>query len=175
MEAEKYTVYRNRFFYRANGKMIPRSHKVWLDSNPLFKEIPEGYVIHHLDGDSTNDDPSNLVLMRFHLHAAYHYKYIKPEVEVTEVSLRDPSLIYEPIKDIKVQKYQYRKGRWQVRYRGKAPNGHKRTMRFYSNFDGNALDSEEMALKFANELSAAFNVPVNMMPVSHLSTAISSL
>jgi hypothetical protein len=52
----------------------PRATYVWLKTNPAFPYIPKGYVIHHLDADKTNDDPSNLSLMqRFH-HIAHHWK-----------------------------------------------------------------------------------------------------
>lgn len=70
---------------------MPLSHYSWLTSNPSFEHIPKGYVIHHLDFDGTNDDPSNLVLMQRHLHAAYHLKNKKIMPEVT-VDYEDKSL-----------------------------------------------------------------------------------
>jgi len=51
-----------RKYKRFNGKLILRSHYVWLNHNNLTK-IPKGYVIHHKDGDSLNDEISNLILM----------------------------------------------------------------------------------------------------------------
>ena len=58
-----------------NGrKQIPYAHYVWLDGNPSFKNVPKGYVIHHLDWDETNDDISNLVLMQKYHHISHHWK-----------------------------------------------------------------------------------------------------
>lgn len=36
--------------------------------------IPEGYVIHHLDGDKTNNDPNNLQMMEASKHNSLHMK-----------------------------------------------------------------------------------------------------
>lgn len=76
----------NRFYVRVeNGegtKTMPRANHEWLKSNPSFKEIPKGYVIHHLDGNQTNDDPTNLVLMQKFHHSAYHWKQKLVDVEV---------------------------------------------------------------------------------------------
>ncbi len=38
------------------------SHFVWITENNL-KEIPKGYVIHHKDGDSLNDNIENLEIL----------------------------------------------------------------------------------------------------------------
>jgi len=82
---------KNRFYVKldlGNGqhKTLPRAHFIWLSSNPAFEEIPLGYVIHHLDGDQTNDDPSNLALMQKHHHAAHHWKQkaLYPEVKIKQ-------------------------------------------------------------------------------------------
>jgi hypothetical protein len=48
---------------------LASSHKVWLASHPdrnegwLRDRIAEGFDVHHLDGDHSNDDPSNLALI----------------------------------------------------------------------------------------------------------------
>lgn len=55
-------------------KEIGKHRYIWLKHNPSFKEIPKGYVIHHLDHDKINNDPSNLVLMAKYHHMAYHAK-----------------------------------------------------------------------------------------------------
>lgn len=62
------TFRKDRFFVKVklcNGaiKTFPRYVYNWLKHNPSFKSIPKGYLIHHLDHEKTNDDPSNLVLM----------------------------------------------------------------------------------------------------------------
>jgi hypothetical protein len=68
-------------------KTIPRYIYTWLKYNPAFMGIPKGYVIHHLDHDKTNDDPSNLVIMQKYHHVAYHFKnkLISPRVIVDGV------------------------------------------------------------------------------------------
>lgn len=80
---------KDRFYVRVREsdsktgiKTMPRANYVWLKSNPVFQEIPKSYVVHHLDGDKTNDDPSNLVIMfKFH-HVAHHFKNILPPVKI---------------------------------------------------------------------------------------------
>ena len=51
-----------RKYKRFKGKLILNSHFVWLKYNKL-DSIPKGSVIHHKDGNSLNDEISNLVLM----------------------------------------------------------------------------------------------------------------
>ncbi len=46
--------------------------KIWEDFNG--KQIPEGYHIHHLDGNRDNNDPSNLVCLSPAEHWDLHYK-----------------------------------------------------------------------------------------------------
>lgn len=69
---------KDRFYVRiqnGNGiKTLPRANFIWIQGNPSFREIPKGYVIHHLDSDKSNDDISNLVIMQKFHHAAYHWK-----------------------------------------------------------------------------------------------------
>jgi hypothetical protein len=77
----------NRFFVKvqySDGtvKRMPRSHYSWLKFNPSFYFIPDGYVIHHLDFDPTNDDPSNLALITKYAHDAYHMKHKVVEVKI---------------------------------------------------------------------------------------------
>jgi len=61
---------------RGTKRLMPRHIYVWLRHNPSFEFIPKGYLIHHLDLDKTNDDPSNLVLMQKYHHMSYHFKQI---------------------------------------------------------------------------------------------------
>ena len=67
-------------------KQLPRYQYVWLKYNPSFKEVPKKYVIHHLDGDKLNDDPSNLALMQKFQHIAHHWKskLVYPEIHLQE-------------------------------------------------------------------------------------------
>lgn len=46
--------------------------KIWEEFSG--KQIPEGYHIHHLDGDRDNNDPSNLVCLSPAEHWDLHYK-----------------------------------------------------------------------------------------------------
>lgn len=79
---------KDRFHVKIDGdgigsKSLPRYIFNWLKHNPAFKEIPKGYVIHHLDHDKTNDDPTNLVLMQKYHHMAYHMKQKINEPKIT--------------------------------------------------------------------------------------------
>jgi hypothetical protein len=85
----------NRWFVAIKGtfngkKRMPHANYVWLLNNPAFEDVPPGYVIHHLDADSCNDDPTNLVLMKKHLHTAYHMKHINNGEANEKIRLRSP-------------------------------------------------------------------------------------
>lgn len=77
---------KNRWHVRleSDGRVsiMPYANYVWLKGNPAFKSIPKGYVIHHLDHDSLNDDISNLVIMQKHHHTAYHWKNKKLDPKI---------------------------------------------------------------------------------------------
>ncbi len=60
-----------RKFKRFKGKLVLRSHYVWLKHHNLDK-IQKEYVIHHKDGDSLNDNIDNLCLMKLTEHARMH-------------------------------------------------------------------------------------------------------
>lgn len=53
-------------------------HKAWLSKHPerdarwLQTKLSEGFDVHHLDGDHSNDDPANLVLIESGDHADLH-------------------------------------------------------------------------------------------------------
>jgi hypothetical protein len=82
-EAEnRWYVVLDRAFHGA--KKWKRAIYAWLKHNPVFQFIPQGYAIHHLNQDSTDDDPSNLALMQKHQHLAYHLKnkIIRPTTSV---------------------------------------------------------------------------------------------
>lgn len=38
----------------------------------IYGKIPEGFVIHHIDGNRNNNDISNLLMIPKKLHAKYH-------------------------------------------------------------------------------------------------------
>lgn len=84
-----------------NGKRkMANANYVWLKCNPAFKEVPKGYVIHHLDWDKTNDDISNLVIMQKYHHVAHHWKQKTntPTIRVSESDVSRNSLDYFPTK-----------------------------------------------------------------------------
>jgi len=60
-----------RKFKKFNGKLILNSHYVWLTYHNL-KKIPKGYVIHHKDLNSLNDNIYNLIPMTDADHKKLH-------------------------------------------------------------------------------------------------------
>ncbi len=63
---------------KATGKT--RSlHRV-LAEQLLARPLKDGEIVHHRDGDSTNNDPSNLLVLpsqRYHAHIEYHLRCAK--------------------------------------------------------------------------------------------------
>ena len=53
-----------------NGKRLHRL--IWEDYHG--KKIPEGYVVHHIDGNKLNNDIGNLKLMNHSEHLSHHHK-----------------------------------------------------------------------------------------------------
>lgn len=53
-------------------------HWIWLDTHPnrteewLCRQMAEGFHIHHIDGNSENNDPKNLVLIEKADHMKLH-------------------------------------------------------------------------------------------------------
>ena len=63
-----------RSYYRPSGDHIENGvealhREVYKDH---FGEIPDGHVVHHIDGDSTNNDPSNLEAVTPEEHIELH-------------------------------------------------------------------------------------------------------
>ncbi len=58
---------------RLNGKTILEHNHVYCCHNNL-KNIPKGYVIHHLDNDKSNNKIENLKLMTKFAHRSLHSK-----------------------------------------------------------------------------------------------------
>lgn len=58
--------------------MFQTYHIAWLAAHPhrsadwLEQRLRDGFDIHHLDGDHSNDDPKNLVLIECSDHMALH-------------------------------------------------------------------------------------------------------
>ena len=53
------------------GKLLHR-----LIYEEVYGSIPEGFCIHHLDNDKTNNNPSNLILMSKSNHHKLHFNMI---------------------------------------------------------------------------------------------------
>ena len=68
-----------RKYKRFNGKLMHNACVVWLKHNNL-KEIPKGFVIHHRNGDSLNDNIENLILMKDSEHKSLHNKRVGEEL-----------------------------------------------------------------------------------------------
>ena len=59
-----------------NGKLVLNSHYVFCKAIGIDK-IPKGFVIHHQDHNSLNDDINNLILMTDKAHRYYHIRISK--------------------------------------------------------------------------------------------------
>lgn len=145
MEKIKETfIRRNRFFVRTtdNGT-LPRANYVWLKSNPSFKEIPRGYVVHHLDNDQTNDDPSNLVIMYKHHHVAYHLKQKTEEVRINIIAdeLPENYILKKP------PSYHKHCNTYYI----SIPNNGK-NVKFWRDYNDNPITTEEQAKTFSEEI-----------------------
>ncbi|HQM44155.1 MAG TPA: HNH endonuclease signature motif containing protein [Smithellaceae bacterium] len=139
---------KDRFYVKIQNvegsqETLPRASYVWLKHNPSFKNIPKGYVVHHLDHDKTNDDPSNLVIMHKLQHIAYHFKQVP--INTTVVFDDGKSEVYEPSKR---PRYHYRKDskRYFVAW-----YENKKTRRLYSR-NGKPILTEEEAKQFCDEI-----------------------
>jgi hypothetical protein len=66
-------------------------HEVWLNSHPhrtrewLEQKLAEGFDVHHIDGDHSNNSPSNLILVECADHAMLHGI---PQVRILAVEIR---------------------------------------------------------------------------------------
>ena len=60
-----------------NGKRIQETHFVWINQDENLNYIPEGFIIHHLNGDGNDNVPFNLILMPDIFHRSLHMKIIK--------------------------------------------------------------------------------------------------
>ena len=59
---------------RSNRKMLGRSvfsRVVWCRYNQIYK-VPFGYVIHHLDLNPENNNPTNLQILPDNMHKSFH-------------------------------------------------------------------------------------------------------
>ena len=76
-----------RYFHRAV--------KVWMDAHP-GETVPRGYVIHHLDGDKTNDVIENLEKISLAAHVARHRRSPSEYIKTLQGLLDDAGIAYPP-------------------------------------------------------------------------------
>ncbi len=126
-------------------RTMPYANYVWLKGNPSFLEIPDGYVIHHLDGNELNDDISNLAIMQKHHHAAYHFKQkiLKPELKLIKDSVRIQRTAYFPLNEPKVKRKKH-DGKYIVSFTERT-DGKSKTVNLCS-WEGKVFKTEEMAM-----------------------------
>lgn len=127
-------------------KSMPHANYVWLEGNPMFKGIPKGYVVHHLDLDQMNDDISNLVIMAMNHHRAYHLKHHNSTIPLehdikTESSCKIPDGL--PITKPRAY-YDKDRGSWRIYYRVRESDGRITSMRLGS-FIGRKFTTKEDA------------------------------
>jgi len=140
---------RDRFYVRLkNFPMMPRANFVWLRANPSFAEIPKGYVVHHLDHDKTNDDPSNLVIMQKFHHIAHHFKQktITPKISFDPFGDQEMADVDYPVKRPAVYK-RPDNNNWFMLYKGQ--DGKQKRI---SRLNGKSFKSREEIEKAINEI-----------------------
>ena len=65
-----------RKFVKKDGKFMLNAHYVFCSYYRLT-EIPQGFIIHHKDGNALNDSIDNLVMMTDKAHKEFHNKLAK--------------------------------------------------------------------------------------------------
>lgn len=71
----------DRQYYRPGPHIVARGvealhREVWKDN---FGPIPSGHHVHHKDGNTANNDPSNLECIPGPEHQSYHGRHVSPE------------------------------------------------------------------------------------------------
>ena len=131
---------------------MPFANYQWLICNPPFPGIPKGYVVHHLDHDEFNDDPSNLALMGKDQHTAHHWKTktvnipLEFDVETDNNSIETYGT---PVQKPTISEIKGR-GRWRINYTVKTPDGSKGKSIY--NYNGTNFKSFEAAKAAFDEI-----------------------
>lgn len=66
------TIYKPSWYTGRKGSERVFKHSVVMCEQLGLTEIPSGFVVHHIDGDKTNNNPNNLALMTMAAHARLH-------------------------------------------------------------------------------------------------------
>lgn len=61
-----------------NGKVVYLHRQVW---ESIFGKIPRGYVVHHIDGNTKNNNIENLKIMTQSEHLKLHHQKLKGELQ----------------------------------------------------------------------------------------------
>lgn len=78
-DGKRYTRKEDGHYRGYHGKYLHRA--VWEHFNG---EIPKGYVVHHIDGDKSNNDIKNLQLLNHIEHKKLHKKLLEPQKYICE-------------------------------------------------------------------------------------------
>lgn len=157
---EKKYLRKNRLYVRlrkpdGHTQSIPHANYQWLLGNPIFEEIPKGYVVHHLDGDSMNDDISNLVIMAKYHHMAHHLKHKTVEIPILFPIKSERILTYGiPIRKPRVY-YQKDRNRWCIKARIREIEGIKQQAIYRLN--GNFFHTKKEAENALEKLWGGIN------------------
>lgn len=73
----------------ANGRAVNEHRVIWEQTHGM--KIPKGYVIHHIDGNSKNNNPENLMAMPCWAHVKLHNELRKAGID--PVDQNDPEVI----------------------------------------------------------------------------------
>ena len=60
---------------------MSKHRAAFLVANPEWVEIPQGFDVHHIDGDHSNNDPANLCLMDHVSHMRLHGVDLRAEAK----------------------------------------------------------------------------------------------
>lgn len=63
---------KKRKFVNVNKKSILNSHFIWCSQPENLNYVPKGFVIHHLNNNSVDDNPNNLIMLPDGFHKSFH-------------------------------------------------------------------------------------------------------
>lgn len=66
------TYQKGRRFITLNGRRVKYTHYVWCNQPNNHPYVPQGFVIHHVNGNKLDDRPNNLELLPRDIHLKLH-------------------------------------------------------------------------------------------------------